>query len=59
MGLPYRGLHHNAYFKWVLGWLDSADVEHITHAGDYTISPLGSNIGKRAAMVTTPRLRQP
>ncbi len=54
MGSGFYGGHFNAYYKDVLGWLSESSKVRITTNKTYTLQPLSSNSGLRAAIITNP-----
>ncbi len=49
------GLHFNAFFKEVLGWLDGTSITTITTPGRYSIGALEFGSGVRAAKIQNPQ----
>lgn len=48
------GLHFNAMFKEIFGWLDPASLVIINHSGQYHLESLESSTGLRGAKIRTP-----
>ncbi|MFA4953241.1 MAG: LamG-like jellyroll fold domain-containing protein [Candidatus Pacearchaeota archaeon] len=51
MGSSSTSLHFNAYFKEILGWIDSSSVLTITQSGRYSINPLETTNGIKFAKI--------
>ncbi|MFA7702489.1 MAG: hypothetical protein WCX80_03460 [Patescibacteria group bacterium] len=50
MGLARYGLHFNAYFKELLGWISSSSIT-INKSGVYTINPIETSSGIKSAKI--------
>jgi hypothetical protein len=56
LGNKRLGIHHNAYIKEGLSWLDQNSILNLEEDGVYTIRPLQSSTGIRAAKILVPEL---
>ncbi len=57
MGVGDYGNDFNAFYKDMLGWLPSASKISITQSGIYSLAPLESANGVRAAIVSSPLIQ--
>ena len=56
MGDGLFSLHFNAFYKDILGWFGSSDLLSISQSGRYTINPLETVTGTKAAKIVIPTL---
>lgn len=56
MGTGMYSEHFNAFYKDFLGWFSASDKVEVTHAGRYSLSPLETLGGVKAAVIRNPAL---
>ncbi len=54
MGTGYYASHFNAFYKDILGWLSTSSKVSITKSGSYTLAPIETQKGVRAAIINNP-----